>query len=278
MDNFEGKTAVVTGGASGVGLALASRLADLGARIVLADRDVAALATALDDLVARGAEAIAVPTDVAEPESLDRLADAVEAAFGHVHLLVNNAGILRPGSTWEQPLHDWQAVFGVNVYGIVHGLRTFVPRMLAHGEPCHVLNTASVGGLLASPYMAAYIASKHAAVAISECLALEVADSPMGVTVLCPGGVATSIYRREIERRAGHDTVESEATTDWFDAMADPGRGDQASPDEVAAVAIEAIRDGRLYAPTFNDTMAASVRARLSALGEALDQLAGDGS
>jgi NAD(P)-dependent dehydrogenase (short-subunit alcohol dehydrogenase family) len=278
MDNFEGKTAVVTGAASGLGLALASRLADLGARIVLADRDVAALATARDDLVASGAEAVAAATDVARPESVDRLADTAEAAFGHVHLLANNAGILRPGSTWEQPIEDWEAVFGVNVYGIVHGLRTFVPRMLAHGEPCHVLNTASVGGLLASPYMAAYIASKHAAVAISECLALEVADSPMGVTVLCPGGVATSIYRREVARRAEHGTVESEATTDWFDSMADPDRGDQASPDEVAAVAIEAIRAGRLYAPTFNDSMAASVRARLSALGEALDQLAGDGS
>jgi len=273
MDRFEGRAAVVTGAASGVGLALASALTELDMKVVLADRDEGALATACDDLTTRGAEVVPVATDVSQLESVERLADAAEAAFGPVHLLVNNAGILRPGSTWEQPIDDWDAVFGVNVFGIVHGLRAFVPRMLAHGDPCHVLNTASVGGLLASPYMAGYIASKHAAVAISECLAIEVADTPMGVTVLCPGGVATSIYQREIERRAGQDNVESAATTAWFDSMAAPDRDDQATPDEVAAAAIAAIRADRLYAPTFNAAMRSTVRNRLAAISDALDEM-----
>lgn len=270
MHEFEGRTAVVTGAASGIGLALADALVDLGTRVVLADVDDRALISAARGLEARGATVAPVRTDVTSADSVDALADAAEAAFGPVHLLANNAGVLRAGSTWEQPLTDWDAVLAVNVYGLLHGLQAFVPRMLAHGEPCHVLNTASVGGLIASPYMAAYIASKHAAVAISECLALEVADTPMTVTVLCPGGVATSIYRREADRRTTEHTTESATTTAWFDAMAAPDREDQATPDEVAAVAIEAIRAGRLHAPTFDGSMRDAVRARLATIAEAV--------
>lgn len=274
MDDFNGRTAVVTGAASGVGFALATALSRLGASVVLADLDETALDKARLQLQASGASVLAVATDVAQLESVQRLAEAAQSAFGPIHLLANNAGILRPGSTWEQPIADWQAVFGVNVYGIVHGMQSFVPGMLAHGEPCHVLNTASVGGLVASPYMAAYIASKHAAVAISECLALEVAGTAMGVTVLCPGGVATGIYEREVARRADRTATESAATTAWFDAMAAPDRLDQASPDAVAAVAINAIRAGRLHAFTFNESSQANVHARVATIDAALHQIA----
>jgi NAD(P)-dependent dehydrogenase (short-subunit alcohol dehydrogenase family) len=262
MDELAGRTAVVTGAASGIGLALATSLTEQGMQVVLADRDAAAVGQAADVLAAAGAAVRAVATDVADPASVDALAAAATEAFGPVHLLANNAGILRPGSTFEQPLDDWHAVFGVNVLGIVHGLQSFVPAMLAHGEPCHVLNTASVGGLIASPHMAAYIASKHAAVAISECLALEVAGTAMGVTVLCPGGVATAIYRAEAERRATVGLSASGATEAVFDKMAAPDRDDQATPEEIAAVAVAAIHAGRLHAMSFGTDQVDTVRRR----------------
>ena len=270
MDDFAGRTAVVTGAGSGIGAALASTFAAEGMHVVLADRDRDAAEGVAAALAANGVRAEAATTDVADPGSVDALAQLAADRFGAVHVLANNAGVLRPGSTWEQPLEDWSAVIGVNVLGVVHGLRSFVPAMLAHGEPCHVLNTASVGGLLASPHMAAYIASKHAVVAISECLALEVAGTAMGVTVLCPGGVATAIYRSEAERRRREGQHAGAGTEALFDAMAAPDRGDQASPEAIAAVALEAITGGRLYAPSFPEPHRATVRARFAAIEAAM--------
>jgi NAD(P)-dependent dehydrogenase (short-subunit alcohol dehydrogenase family) len=270
MDQFTGRTAVVTGAASGIGLALATALAEDGMHLVLADRDATAVTRVAEALAAAGATVRAVATDVADAASVDALAAAATDAFGPVHLLANNAGILRPGSTYDQPLDDWHAVLGVNVLGIVHGLRSFVPGMLAHGEPCHVLNTASVGGLIASPHMAAYIASKHAAVAISECLALEVVGTAMGVTVLCPGGVATAIYRTEAERRAREGVGGSSAAEARFEAMAAPDRDDQVAPEAVATVAIEAIRAGRLHALPFGEDHREAVRRRHRQIEQAM--------
>lgn len=274
MEQLSGRTAVVTGAASGIGASLCTAFAGLGMRVVLADRDPAPLAAAAGELGVAGADVRAVVTDVGDRASVDSLADAATEAFGPVHLLANNAGILRPGSTFEQSLEDWDAVLGVNLLGIVHGLRSFVPRMLAHGEPCHVLNTASVGGLIASPHMAAYIASKHAAVALSECLALEVAETTMGVTVLCPGGVATAIYRSEAERRTAAGLTAPTATEDVFSRMAAPDRDDQATPDEIAAVAVDAIRAGRLYAVAFPEAHRRTVGARFDAITRAMDDYA----
>ena len=255
----------MTGAGSGIGAAMASAFAELDMNLVLGDLESSAVREVADALSAR-----AVTTDVTDPASVDALAEVATKAFGPVHVLVNNAGILRPGSTWEQSLEDWAAVFGVNVLGVVHGLRSFVPGMLACGEPCHVLNVASVGGLLASPHMAAYIASKHAVVAITECLALEVADTAMGVTVLCPGGVATSIYRSEAERRRREGHVAGADTEALFDAMASPDRHDQASPQAIAAVAIDAIKANRLYATSFPEAHRATVRARFAAIEAAM--------
>lgn len=244
-------------------------------RVVLADRDGNAVRSAATRLADGGADVREAVVDVADSVSVEALADDVERTSGAVHLLANNAGVLRPGSTWEQPLEDWQAVLAVNVLGIVHGLRAFVPRMLAHGEPCHVLNTASVGGLIAAPHMAAYIASKHAAVALSECLALEVAGTSMGVTVLCPGGVATAIYRSEAERRSTTGIEAPPATAAVFDAMASASRDDQATPETVAAIAVEAIRAGRLHAVAFHAGHRANVRARFEAIEAAMAAAAG---
>jgi len=260
---------VITGAASGIGLALARAVAARGMNVVLADHHEQRLAEAVTGLGA-GSAAWGVVADVTDPESVAALAEAAADRFGPVHLLANNAGVLRPGTTHECPTEDWRAVFAVNVDGIVNGQRSFVPRMLAHGEPARVLNTASLGGLIAAPAMAPYIVSKHAAVAISESLAIDLAGTNVGVTVLCPGGVATDIYRAERERRAAGGVDGGGATEEVFARVADAGRTDQADPDDVAAVAIEAIERGDLYALTFGAEQRAAVRARLATIEAAL--------
>jgi len=168
MQHFEHQVAVITGAAGGLGLALAHHAASLGMKLVLADVDANALEVALQELSADGTEVIGVVTDVADPAQLDRLAAAALQAYGRVHLLFNNAGVGAGGLIWENTANDVEWVFGVNVAGVLNGLRAFVPLMLAQGEPAHIVNTASVAGMLAAPMLGLYNASKHAVVGLSE--------------------------------------------------------------------------------------------------------------
>jgi|SRR5450755_271145 NAD(P)-dependent dehydrogenase (short-subunit alcohol dehydrogenase family) len=195
MRKLAGKVAVVTGAASGIGLALSRRLGADGMRVMMADLDEAALTAAARSLAAEGIEAAATVTDVSDPDAVDALARATLGRFGAVHVVCNNAGVTRGGRSWEVPLPTWNWVMGVNLFGIVHGIRSFVPHLIAQGEG-HVVNTASVSGLVAAPLGGPYSASKHAAVAISESLhhELAAAGSPVGVSVLCPGPVRTRIH------------------------------------------------------------------------------------
>jgi NAD(P)-dependent dehydrogenase (short-subunit alcohol dehydrogenase family) len=194
MRDLAGKVAVVTGAASGIGLALSRRLGADGMRVMMADIEEPALAAAARSLQAEGIETVTALTDVSDPDSVEALARATLDHFGAVHVVCNNAGVAGGGPAWQIPLPAWNWIVGVNLFGIVHGMRSFVPHLIAQGEG-HVVNTASIAGLLAGPWLSAYNATKHAAVAVSESLYHELAalGSPVGVSVLCPGFVRTRI-------------------------------------------------------------------------------------
>ncbi|MDF3936718.1 SDR family NAD(P)-dependent oxidoreductase [Pseudomonas citronellolis] len=190
-----GRVAVITGAASGIGRGLAEHAAGLGLRLVLADRDGAGLEELAGQLRARGCEVLARVTDVASAADVEALRDASLARFGGVDLLFNNAGVMQTGASWELSEAQWRRMLDINLLGAINGLRAFVPTLLAQGRPAHVINTASLAGLLASPFLAAYTVTKQALVALSEVLHHEMAalGAPIGVSVLCPGPVASRI-------------------------------------------------------------------------------------
>src|SRR5687768_9401323 len=191
LDDLRGKVAVVTGGGSGIGRELALACAAEGMRVVLADVDVPGMAVTARLLGA--AESISVPCNVARAAEVEALAERTYERFGAAHLLFNNAGVAVVGPMWTTTLEEWEWVMGVNVMGVVHGVRSFVPRMLKQGDACHVVNTASAAGLTTVPGNSVYCVSKHGVVAMSECLKHELRreKAPIGVSVLCPAFVKT---------------------------------------------------------------------------------------
>ena len=196
MLHFTGKTAVVTGGASGIGRAMADRFAREGMRIVLADIEAAALERAVDEMQRNGADVIGVPADVSHFDQVDALAARAVEAFGGVHILCNNAGVASNGApSWAQSAKDWEWVINVNLWSVIHGIRAFVPRMLHQNDEGHVVNTASLAGLLAMPQAAPYHVTKFGVVALTESLYLEFVStqSKLGASVLCPAWVKTNI-------------------------------------------------------------------------------------
>ena len=209
MQDFSGKVAVITGGAEGIGRAIAERAAKAGMKLVLADIDEPRLEAALADFESRGVEAIGLKTDVSKEAQIEALAALAFERFGNVHLLVNNAGVGHNRPVWETTQADWDWVMGVNLYGVINGLRAFIPTMLAKGEAGHIVNTASMAGLLSQPGLAIYNASKHAVVTVSEGLHhdLTLRKAKLGVSVLCPAWVKTRIHQSERNRPAGDDTA-----------------------------------------------------------------------
>jgi NAD(P)-dependent dehydrogenase (short-subunit alcohol dehydrogenase family) len=268
-----GRVAVVTGSASGIGLALARRFAKEGMTVVLADHDASRLAPASHAVEEAGATAVlAVETDVAQQASVKALADRVRDEFGDVHLLCNNAGVIRPGTSWETTAEDWDASMAVNVGGVVNGIRAFVPRMLDHGRDCHVVNTASAAGLFAAPSFAGYCASKAAVIALTEALAAEVAtlpDARMAVSVLCPGGVATDLFRTEVHRRAGGGVLSNE-TADRWTAFSNPERTDQMAADDVAEMVWAALQERTFWIVPMQPSLLEAARSRVRTLDDAL--------
>lgn len=188
-----GRIAVVTGAASGIGFALADRFATSGLHVVLADVDEAGLATAADKIGARGVDTLTVRTDVSDEASVQALAAAAVERFGTVHVVCNNAGVTSSSDAWFGPLSAWTWVLGVNLWGVIHGVRAFLPILAAQGEG-HIVNTASIAGLYPG-FGAVYDASKHAVVALTEDLytGMQQAGFPIGVSVLCPGWVRTNL-------------------------------------------------------------------------------------
>ena len=253
MDQLRDKVAVVTGAASGIGLAMSRRAAAEGMAVVMADVEEQALKAAADILHAEGAEVLPVVTDVSEAASVDALRDAALARFGAVHLVHNNAGVSASGPLWTVPEEDWRWVLGVNLWGVVHGIRAFVPLLVAQGEG-HVVNTASLAGLVAPAFMGVYNATKHAVVAISETLHkdLEVAGAPVGVSVLCPGFVRTGIGDSDRNRPAWAPPPVTEAG-----ALLDVGRQLVAAgidPGLVADAVFAAVQADRFYVFTHPET------------------------
>ena len=265
MDDFEGKVAVVTGAASGIGRALATRFAREGMHVVLADVDGAALDEASGAVGAEpGAGDVAgVVTDVRDPAAVDALADAAYGRFGAVHVLCNNAGVAVGGMAWTVPADRWRWIVEVNLLGVAHGIRSFVPRMIEQGEG-HVVNTASAAGLLTSPMMGPYTATKHAVVALSESLHfdLQVTGASLGVSVLCPEFVRTNIA--DAERVRPDDVAPAEGATNFsadqirgfLDALVDTG----IDPTEVAEQVVDAVRTGRFWILTHPTTLPAVQR------------------
>jgi len=209
MQDFTGKVAVITGGAEGIGRAIAERAAAAGMKLVLADIDAPRLDAVVADFVRRGIEAIGVKTDVSKQDQVETLAALAFERFGNIHLLVNNAGVGHSRPVWETTQADWDWVMGVNLYGVINGLRAFIPTMLAKGEPGHIVNTASMAGLTSQPSLAIYNASKHAVVTVSEGLHhdLTLRQSALRVSVLCPAWVKTRIHLSDRNRPAGEDTA-----------------------------------------------------------------------
>ena len=250
MKDLENRVAVVTGGASGIGLGMARAFAAEGMRVVVADIESDARDAAVGQLTDAGAEAIGIPCDVGDEDAVRALRDETLARFGAVHVLCNNAGVAggAPGPLWAAPQDDWDWVMGVNVQGVIHGIRHFVPVLLEQGEGGHVVNTASMAGLIQGGGI--YGVSKQACVALSEGLwrDLQAVDPRVGVSVLCPGWVRTRIM--ESERNRPEAPRSPEDLPDEVRVMRDLVAGlieRGLDPLEVGRQVVAAIREGRFY-------------------------------
>ena len=247
MEDLQGKVAVITGGASGIGRAVAEKAAAEGMKIVIADIEEGPLKEAEGELTGSGAEAIGVVTDVSDVASVRELRDRALERFGAVHLVHNNAGIGTGGPIWDFSEEDWRWIIGVNQWGVIHGIATFVPLLMEQGEG-HVVNTASIAGLTTTAFLGPYHATKFAVVAMSEVLYkdLQTAGSPVGVSVLCPGFVQTRIAESDRNRPAWapeRDVEGAEELRAVIQAMVDGG----ITPAAVADRVIDAVKTNTFY-------------------------------
>jgi len=259
MDQLHGKVAVVTGAASGIGRATAGAFAREGMKVVLADIEEAAVEKAAAELAEAGHEAIAVRTDVSDGASMEALAARTIEEFGTYHLVHLNAGVATGGLMWTLSERDWQWTLGVNLWGVIHGIRVFVPRLVEQGEG-YVVNTASMAGLTSAPFMGPYNVSKHGVVTLSETLHKELAMSgaKVGVSVLCPGWVNTGIGDSARNRPA---ELQNADAADGTGLGAGAGLGDALkgvlesglAPDEVAGMVVDAVKAKRFYILTHED-------------------------
>jgi NAD(P)-dependent dehydrogenase (short-subunit alcohol dehydrogenase family) len=250
MQHFTGRVAVVTGGASGIGFGLAERFASEGMKLVVADVEQQALADAAQRLRASGAEVVDVRCDVSRAEEVEAVAARALDAFGAVHVVCNNAGVADTSgaSVWEASLEDWQWVVGVNLWGVVHGIRTFVPVLLNQDEG-YVVNTASGAGLIPAR-LGSYSVTKHAVVALSEALRMQLKaiGARVGVSVLCPGVVATRILDAERNRPGGPRPTRAKnpVATQVMDRLRQT-IPTGTPPSDIAACVVDAMREERLY-------------------------------
>lgn len=270
MEHLDGKVAVITGAASGIGLAMARRFGAAGMHLMLADIDEAALGDAAASLRGEGRDVSTFVCDVSDPAAVDALAADTNEAYGAVHLVCNNAGVGTGGAMADVPLAEWEWVLGVNLWGVVYGVRSFLPLLREAGEG-HIVNTASVAGLFSAPYMGPYNVSKFGVVTLSETLfhELRLSGEPIGVSVLCPAWVRTRIHESARNRPAaaggpvdpgeGLDGV-GEIMRNFIESGMDP--------DAVADAVLAAVVENRFYILTHDDS-AAAVAARAEAIATA---------
>jgi NAD(P)-dependent dehydrogenase (short-subunit alcohol dehydrogenase family) len=264
MDDLTGRTAVITGAASGLGRAMAERMAAEGMRLVLADIEPGPLDDLARALGDAGTEVVTQVTDVSRADDIDRLAEVAFDHFPAVDVLCNNAGVVKRARSWQLTRDDWRWVLGVDLWGVIHAVRAFVPRMLEQAGGGHIVNTASMSGLLPIPNLAAYSVAKAGVVALSEALQLDLdaEGATIGVSVLCPGFIATRITDSERNRPAGL------AATAPVPAVARTTAGVQATMDaaEVAGHVLDAIRANRFWILT-HDAYRHVIRDRAAGIG-----------
>ena len=247
MKALRGKVAAVTGAASGLGRAMALAFADEGMHVALGD--VADTSDVFAAVEAKGVSAIAMKLDVSKADEVEAFAQLIDKDLGGAHVVCNNAGVSPLGATWETSLGDWQWILGVNLWGVIHGIRSFVPRLMKRNEG-HVVNTASVAGIISPPGSGAYNVTKHAVVTLSETLHHELRErgSAIGVSVLCPAYVPTGIADSERNRPAGLEatvkTKEMLARQQMLKKAVSSGR---LSADDVAKAVVQAIGEDRFY-------------------------------
>ncbi len=251
MEHVQGKTAVITGAASGIGRAMARTFGEAGMRVVMADVEGTSLEQARKDVAAAGIEAVAHVCDVSQADAVSGLAEVAKDAFGGIHVVCNNAGVFAGGTTWGTPSSDYEWVINVNIWGVIHGLQTFVPILLEQDEPGHVVNTASMAGLTTGPMTAAYFMSKHAVVSMSESLfhELKAREAKVGVSVVCPELVDTRIG--EAERNRPHhlkrDDEELPNETKLVEAAIKASTPTGVEPKVLAERALAAIQENQFW-------------------------------
>jgi len=264
-DTFGGGVAVITGAGAGIGAGLARHAAALGMTVVLADIDATAIAELRDELTEAGAAAFDFRCDVRDPEALERLAEGVYRDIGSVRLLVNNAGVEQFGYLWDTPVENWNRVVDINICGVFHGVRAFMPRMLATDESAWVWNLSSIGGVAVVPLQAPYIMSKHAVLALTECLQLEVQlaghDHHIHVQAVLPGAVVSGIF----EAAGGVSEGDVAAAESQRAAMLDI-KADAMDPLAAAEVIFDQAAEGRFYLLTQPDYVGAAMAERAEVL------------
>ena len=273
IGDLNGRTAVITGAASGIGLGLARTAAREGMHVVLADIEAGALDEAASDVAARGAETLAVTTDVSSADAVEALAAATFERFGGAHLVFLNAGVFQAGVSWQRSEADWAWVMGVNFWGALHGARAFVPRLIEQGEPAHLVITSSMAGLMTVAYSGPYVVSKFAAASLAECVAHDLRAQGVehvGVSCIVPGSVDTKIAD-STRNRPDEPPSEAQAADHYFvaDALRTMTTTQGRHPDEAAAIVFDAIRTGRFWITT-SDAYEELLRPRFESI------LAGD--
>jgi NAD(P)-dependent dehydrogenase (short-subunit alcohol dehydrogenase family) len=263
MKDFAGKAAFITGGASGIGLAMARAFGQRGMKVAIADVEAETCAWAIETLRHEGIEAIGTACDVSDREALAEAAKRTFAEFGKVHVLCNNAGVSRAGAIETIAASDWDWVIGVNLKGLVHGLQLFLPHMKAHGEEGHIVNTASTNGVAGAPLAGPYSTTKFAVVGLSEVLAAELAETPIGVSVLCPSWVKTRILdngRNRPARFGGPIKLDADNANAERNARYAKAIENGLDPAHVAQLVIGAIETRQLFVFTHVETRAAVER------------------
>jgi NAD(P)-dependent dehydrogenase (short-subunit alcohol dehydrogenase family) len=248
MDSLDSKVAVITGAASGIGLGMAREFGREGMRVVLSDLTEEHLNNAVTELQSEGIECIGQIADVRSAEAVDALAQAAVDTYGQAYMICNNAGVGVFGRQWELSEQDWAWAIDICLWGVINGVRAFVPRMLASRAQCHVVNTASMGGLLSAPFVGPYATAKHAVVGLSRSLRVELSGTNVGVTLVCPGNVRTNVARTMRERRDGEGRRGSTDLDAFLDVLETGLQDENAmAPADVGKLVVQAVKTNQFW-------------------------------